>query len=82
MHNVSASISATQAFASSAGHAVAARLAAPAISSFVSAMHASAIAAVALGLAGTAIALRWLPRRLPAHAAMQGARATVAGEGA
>jgi EmrB/QacA subfamily drug resistance transporter len=66
LHEVSGSISATQAFASSAGHAVAARLGAPAISSFVAAMHASALAAVVLGLAGMAIALRWLPRRLPA----------------
>ena len=75
LHDVSASISATQAFASSAGHAVAARLAAPAVSSFVSAMHASALAAVVLGLAGTAIALRWLPRRALATATLAGPRA-------
>lgn len=73
LHEVSGSISATQAFASSAGHAVASRLGAPAISSFVSAMHVSAFAGVVLGLAGTAIALRWLPRRLPTAATAPGA---------
>jgi EmrB/QacA subfamily drug resistance transporter len=74
MQSVSASISATQAYASSAGANVATRLADPAISSFTAAMHIVALAAVALGLVGSLVALRWLPRR----AAPRGADASPA----
>jgi len=69
LHTVSASISATQAYAGSAGAGVAARLGAPATASFIDAMHAVAFAAVVLAALGAGVALRWLPRRAPAIAA-------------
>ena len=79
LHEASASISATQAFAASAGHAVAARLAQPAIGAFISAMHVTALAAVVLGLLGVALALRWLPRRAPARPAVADEAVAVSG---
>jgi EmrB/QacA subfamily drug resistance transporter len=75
LHDVSASISATQAYAAAAGTRVAARLADPAVSSFITAMHVVALAAVLLGLAGAVVALRWLPRRRPARADQRAAAA-------
>jgi EmrB/QacA subfamily drug resistance transporter len=66
LHTVSASISATQAYAGSAGASVAARLGPPATASFVDAMHVIAFVAVALTALGAGVALRWLPRRVPA----------------
>jgi Na+/melibiose symporter-like transporter len=78
LHSVSASISATQAFAGA--HGVAARLAAPATSAFIGAMHVTALAAVVLGLIAIALTLRWLPGRtpLPQAAAAREARVRVA----
>jgi DHA2 family multidrug resistance protein-like MFS transporter len=64
LHTVSTSISATQAYAASAGPAVAARLASPAVSAFIAAMHVVALGAVVIGVAGAAVALRGLPRRM------------------
>jgi MFS transporter, DHA2 family, multidrug resistance protein len=63
LHSVSTSIAATQAYAASAGGHVAAHLAAPAVSSFVSSMHYVALSATLIGVLGSAVALRWLPRR-------------------
>ncbi len=74
LHSVSGSIAATQAYAGAAGAHVAARLAQPAVSSFVGAMHHVALAAVLIGATGAAVALRWLPRRPQASAHAGAAR--------
>ena len=68
LHTVSASIGATQAYAATAGGKVAAELAGPAVGAFIGAMHVVALAAVVLGVAGSAVALRWLPQRPQAPA--------------
>ena len=64
----SASIAATLSFAAHAGP-VGHTLLAPAVASFVHAMHETAVAAVAVGTVGVIVAATLLPRRTPAPAA-------------
>ena len=73
LHDAASSITATLSFAAHAGPAGRA-LVDPATNAFIGAMHGAALAAVAVGIIGIVISLRWLPGRVAPEADASPAR--------
>jgi Na+/melibiose symporter-like transporter len=78
LHDAASSITATLSFAAHAGPAGRA-LVDPATNAFIDAMHGAALAAVAVGIIGIVISLRWLPGRVAPAADARPANATAPG---